>query len=93
MPFYIEPKIPEIKLPRGHEVFVMTTTNTSGKIRVDYIRIIDDEGEVFTYKITYSHLRKRLLNIETYDCEYIADNFLRYITLVFDVINMSWVMG
>ncbi len=93
MPFYTAPRIPSVRQPRGHKVSVMTTTNTLGKIRIDYIRIVDDEGEVFTYKISYSHLRKRLLNIETYDCEYITGNMLKYITVVFDVVNMSWVMG
>ena len=93
MPFYTAPRIPDIKQPRGHSVNVMATSNAQGKIRIDYIRIVDDEGEVFTYKITYSHLRKRLLNIETYDCEYVTGNMLKYITIVFDVINMSWVMG
>ena len=93
MPFYTAPKIPDIRHPIGHSVNVMVTTNTEGKIRIDYVRIIDDDGEVFTYKISYSHLRKRLLNIETYDCEYITGNILKYITLVFDVFNMSLVMG
>ncbi|MDF2844754.1 MAG: hypothetical protein K0R00_3180 [Herbinix sp.] len=93
MPFYTAPKIPSVRHPIGHSVNVMVTTNAQGKIRVDYLRIIDDEGEVFTYKITYSHLRKRVLNIETYDCEYITGNMLKYVTLIFDVVSMSWVMG
>ena len=92
IPFYTQPRKMITTYPEGYPVDVIATTNLLGKIRIDYIVFKNDHSERYTYKVSYSHLRKAYENLETYDCEYINNGVQYYITLMFDVLNQSWVL-
>jgi hypothetical protein len=93
MPFLNPVRRPVIQHPEGHPVDVIVSVSIDARFRIDYIRLEDDRGERFTYKISYCHLRKAFNFIETYDCEYVANGRINYITLVFDVMEHYWVLG
>ncbi len=91
--FYQVPYIAPIDRPSGHPTDIITTAAIDGKLRIDYIRYEDIRQTKHTHKVAFSHLRRADEATEVYDCEYISENVLRYITIIFDVRNQLWVFG
>jgi hypothetical protein len=93
MPFLQPDHRPSIKHPAGHPVEVIATTNTEGKMRVDFFRIEDDRYEKFTFKVKSSYMRKESNYIMTFECSYDAYGLRNNIVLVYDVTRRQWKVG
>jgi hypothetical protein len=93
MPFLQPDHRPSIKHPAGHPVEVIATTNTEGKMRVDFFRIEDDRCEKFTYKVHSSYMRKEFNYVMTFECAYDAYGIRNSIVLIFDVTRKIWSVG